>query len=172
VRVPRAYVGTIKGSYDTSGGGGGDYEREEWSTSDVRFDRIPGYSDVSPRYTLAAGTVGWTFSGVVAGGQCTESGTATLAATGDGGLGTINVVAGRTQYYGGATYHRSPMYTLSCPGSDQQGQRDAYSNWFDTNGNYGTNAQTVNADGSLTGSVDEASSGITNHWEWSLTPVY
>jgi hypothetical protein len=171
VRVPRAYVGTIKGSYDTSGGGGGDYEREEWSTSDVRFDRIPGYSDVSPRYTLAAGTVGWTFSGVVAGGQCTESGTATLAATGDGAVGTIDV-PGQTQYYGGATYDRSAIYTLSCPGYVQQGPRHVNPGWFDTNGNYGSYGQAVGADGSLKGSVDESQGGVTSHWEWSLTPVY
>ena len=172
-RVPISYVGTIKGSEEANGGGA-DFERETWTTNDVRFDREPGRDG---SFLLADGTVSWTLTGIV-GGQCSESGSAILPAVAGTSEGSIEFTDAE-YYHAGAAYSRQGPYTLTCPNSPpQKGQYPVYSDWFDSNGNQGY-LSAANPDGSLTGTVDVsqgggsgAPGGTTQHWEWQLTPVY
>ena len=164
--VPRAYVGTISGSYQTSSESG--TATEDWATTDVRFEREPGSPDEAPRYDLVAGHVNWSTQSSIPSIGCTSSGAATFDAIGGFATGSIHFGT-RTQWVGRAVYLRQGTVTTTCQGNTTTGQGDAYLEWWDSNANQGY-LNTVGPNWTLEGKSDDAVHGL--HWAWSLTPIF
>ena len=164
--APRAYVGSISGYYHISSEQG--TGTEDWATTDVRFERVPGTLDNGPRYTLVAGHVNWSTKSTLPTLDCTSSGAATFDVVGDGAIGEITF-GSRTQYVGRAVYFRQGTVTTSCQGNTTTGPGDAWTGWWDSNANQGY-LNTVGPNWKLEGNSNDAVHGL--HWEWSLTPVF
>jgi hypothetical protein len=161
------YRGSLSGSATITSVAG--VITESWTSTDVRFSRIPS-SDTAPGYEITAGTLSFTVSGTV--GGCTVSGaTAMPLAVAAGDAESTLDLAPDHSYFAVGYPNGTLDVTYTCPGQDGSFTMPytAMNEFLRTDAKFVRRQPAPN--GTISGSASATRDGTALKWTWALKPL-